>query len=259
MKNDVPLIKMVNIHKWFGKIYALKNVDFEIYDGEVVGIIGENGAGKSTLIKIISGVLKQDKGEIYFRNKKIENLNVKKARELGIETVFQEQALIDCFDVGRNIFLTREPVVNIGFLKLINYNRMYSEAEKPLRLLGLNLSPKQEVQYCSGGERQGVAIARAMQFKAKLVILDEPTRNLSIQGVLQVREFIKRLKNTGIAVIFITHDIHHIFSLADRFVVIARGEKVLEIEKKDSTIEDIEKVLVDVSSSKMNEISKAEE
>lgn len=257
MKENIPLIKMVDIHKWFGKIYALKSIDFEIYGGEVVGLIGENGAGKSTLIKVISGVLKQDKGEIYFRNEKIENLNVKRARELGIETVFQEQALIDCFDVGRNIFLTREPVRNLGLMKVINYERMYSEAEKPLKLLGLNLSPRQEVQYCSGGERQGVAIARAMQFKAKLVILDEPTRNLSIQGVLQVQEFIKRLKTSGIAVIFITHDIHHVFALADRFFVLARGEKVLEIEKKDSTIEEIEKLLVDISSSRMKDTSRA--
>jgi len=248
MRKTIPLVNMVNIHKWFGKIYALKNINFEIYKGEVVGLIGENGAGKSTLIKILSGVLKQDRGEIFFENKKVNDLDVKKARELGIETVFQEQALIDCFDVGRNIFLTREPLIKAGPIKLINYNKMYEDAEKPLKLLGLKLSPKQEIQYCSGGERQGVAISRAMQFKAKLVILDEPTRNLSIQGVLQVREFIKRLKNSGITVIFISHDIHHIFALADRFVIIARGEKVLEIEKKDSTIDEIEKLLVDIAS-----------
>ena len=247
MEKNAPLVKMVNIHKWFGKIYALKNIDFEVYRGEVVGLIGENGAGKSTLIKILAGVLKQDRGEIFFENEKVHDLDVKKARELGIETVFQEQALIDCFDVGRNIFLTREPLRKVGCIKVINYTKMYEEAEKPLKLLGLRLSPKQEVQYCSGGERQGVAISRSMQFKAKLVVLDEPTRNLSIQGVLQVREFIKRLKNSGITVIFISHDIHHIFALADRFVVIARGEKALEIEKKNSTIEEIEKLLVDIA------------
>ena len=248
MDNKIPLIKMENIHKWFGKIYALKNIDFEVYSGEIVGLIGENGAGKSTLIKILSGVLRQDRGDIYFNSKNIGCLTVKKAREIGIETVFQEQALIDCFDVGRNIFLTREPVRKIGFLKLINYKKMYSQAKIPLELLGLKLSPRQEVQYCSGGERQGVAIARAMEFKAKLVILDEPTRNLSVQGVLQVKEFIRKLKESGISVIFITHDIHHIFSLADKFVVIARGEKVLEINKKDTTVEKIESYLVKLSS-----------
>ncbi len=248
MSEKKPIVEMVNIHKWFGKIYALRNVSLKIYMGEVTGIIGENGAGKSTLIKILSGVYKQDRGEIYFNGKPIENINVKKARELGIETVFQEQALIDCFDVGKNIFLTREPVIKIGPLRLINYKRMYRESEKPLKMLGLKLSPKQEVQFCSGGERQGIAIARAMEFKAKLVILDEPTRNLSIQGVLQVLDFIRKLKNNGISVIFISHDIHHIFDLADRFIVFARGEKVLEIEKKDSSIESIEKLLVKISS-----------
>ena len=248
MLQKTPLIRMQNIYKWFGKVCALDNVDFEIYEGEVVGLVGENGAGKSTLIKILSGVIHQDKGKIYFEGKKLNHLSVKDIRELGIETVFQEQALIDCFDVGRNIFLTREPTHKFGPIKMIDYHKMYEEAVKPLKSLGLGVSPKQEVQYCSGGERQGVAIGRAMQFKAKLVILDEPTRALSIKGVKQIHSFIRKLKDKKIAVIFITHDLHHVFPLADRFVVLSRGAKVLdEMKGKGFTVEELENMLIRVS------------
>ena len=248
MKQNTPLISMKGIYKWFGKVCALNNVDFEIYKGEVVGLVGENGAGKSTLIKILSGVFRQDKGDIHFLGKKQIHLSVHDARRLGIETVFQEQALIDCFDVGRNIFLTREPMRQIGPIKIVNYREMYKEAKKPLESLGLGVSPKQEVQFCSGGERQGVAIGRAMQFKAKLVILDEPTRALSIQGVKQVHSFIQKLKDSNISVIFITHDLHHVFKLADRFVVLSRSKKVLETEKKGFSLEELENMLLKVTS-----------
>jgi len=250
MGERIPLIRMQNIYKWFGKVCALNNADFEICEGEIVGLIGDNGAGKSTLIKILSGVIQPDRGEIYYRGKKLNRLSVKDMRNLGIETVFQEQALIDCFDVGRNIFLTREPIIKLGPIKIINYHKMYEKALNPLKALGLGVSPKQEVSFCSGGERQGVAISRAMQFKAKLVILDEPTRALSIQGVRQVDSFIRKLKEKKIAVIFITHDIHHVFSLADRFMVLSRGKKILEIEKKDFTAEDLENLLLKVSEMK---------
>ena len=250
MDKRTPLVRMKNIYKWFGKVCALDNVDFEIYEGEAVGLIGENGAGKSTLIKILSGVIQPDRGEIFFEEKKIDRISVKNIRNLGIETVFQEQALIDCFDVGRNIFLTREPIIKIGPIEIINYRKMYKEAVNPIRMLGLGVSPKQEVRYCSGGERQGVAIGRAMQFKAKLVILDEPTRALSIQGVRQVHSFIKKLKERKVAVIFITHDIHHVFALVDRFVVLSRGKKILEHEKKGITVEEVENLLLKVSETK---------
>ena len=247
MNQNIPLIQMKNIYKWFGKVCALNDVDFEIERGEVVGLVGENGAGKSTLIKILSGVFYQDKGEIFFQGMKQGNLSVTAVRKLGIETVFQEQALIDCFDVGRNIFLTREPMAHLGPIKVINYKKIYKESQKPLKSLGLGVSPKQEVQYCSGGERQGVAIGRAMQFKAKLVILDEPTRALSIQGVKQVQSFIHKLKENKIAVIYITHDLHHVFQLADRFVVLSRGRKVLETGKEGLTLQDLENKLLKVT------------
>jgi simple sugar transport system ATP-binding protein len=244
MSKEVPLVKMENISKWFGKVCALNSVDFEISEGEMIGIVGGNGAGKSTLIKILSGVIKQDKGEIYYRGENVKNLSVKKMRELGIETVFQEQALIDCFDVGRNIFLAREPVFKIGPIEIVNYKEIYKRSLKPIEELGLNLSPRTEVQYCSGGERQGVAISRAMEFKAKVIILDEPTRNLSIKGVNQVNSFIEKLKKDKIAVVFITHDIRHVFSLADKFVILSRGKKVIELEKRDLTVEGLENMIL---------------
>jgi len=247
MSKDTPLLEMRNIHKFFGKVHALKGVDFTVNKGEIVGLIGDNGAGKSTLIKIVSGVIPPDAGEIFWEGRKVEIRSVKDARSLGIETVFQEQALIDFFSASRNIFLGREPLIKIGPFGIIDYKKMNSEAMGLLKELRLRASPEVEVRFLSGGEKQGVAVARAIKFKSKLVILDEPTRALSVAGVAQVMEFVKRLKREEIACIFITHTLSHVYPIADRIVMLSRGVKVLDVEKEAYTIEELEDLIMKAS------------
>lgn len=246
--NFTPLLEVCNIHKFFGKVHALKGVDFMINKGEIVGLIGDNGAGKSTLIKIISGVIQPDAGEILWEGKKVKIRSVNDARKLGIETVFQEQALIDYFSASRNIFLGRELHKTIGPFKIIDYNAMNLEAEALLKELKLRASPETEVRFLSGGEKQGVAVSRALKFRSKLIILDEPTRALSVAGVAQVMEFVRKLKREGIACIFITHTLSHVYPVADRIVMLSRGEKVLDVKREAYTIDELENLILAASS-----------
>ena len=242
VNKKMSLVKMENIHKWYGKVQALKGVNFDIYPGEIVGLIGDNGAGKSTLIKILSGVLPKNKGKIYWEGEEVNISSVKEARKLGIETVYQDQAVIGCLSVAQNIFMGRQPVKTWGPIKVLDKDKMRREAKKLTKDLKLHISsPDQEVRFCSGGEVQGVAISRAMYFKAKLVILDEPTTALAVSGVQKVLSFITRLKDEGIASIFVTHNLHHVYSVADRFVVLSRGRKVADVKKKDTSIDDLTK------------------
>ncbi|MDH5442872.1 MAG: ATP-binding cassette domain-containing protein [Hadesarchaea archaeon] len=239
------LVEMKNIHKWFGKVHALMGVDFSVNPSEIVGLVGDNGAGKSTLIKILTGVLSLDEGEIHFNGKKIRFSSPREARNNGIETIYQEQALADDLSVTRNLFMGKELQKSIGPIKLLDHKKMKKESEKILSGLGLSISSMdQETRFCSGGERQGVAIARAMYFKAKLVILDEPTRALGVAGVRRVLELVKELKSRGIASIFITHNLHHVYPIADRFVVLVRGKKVGDSLKKDTSINKLTTLMI---------------
>jgi len=247
MQKEIPLLAMKNIHKFYGRVHALKGIDFDVYKGEVVGLIGDNGAGKSTLIKIISGVVPKDSGKIFWEGKEVEIRSVKDARSLGIETVFQEQALIEIFSIGKNAFLGREPLKRLGPIKVVDYNCINNRTLEVLRELKLKVLPTQELRFCSGGEKQGVAIARAMLFKSKLVILDEPTRGLSVAGVEQVLDFIRKLKANGISCIFITHNFYHVYPVADRIVVLVGGVKILDEEKSKLTIEKLENIVIEAS------------
>jgi len=241
-QNGELLVRMVNIHKWFGRVYALRGVDFEVYRGETVGLIGDNGAGKSTLIKILSGYHQADQGEIYFEGQKVRISSPRDARKLGIETVYQEQALAPNLSIARNIFMGREPVRRWG---IIDRKVMNEESMKALANLGLRLrSPDLPVVTLSGGERQGVAIARALHFKAKLVILDEPTVALSVKEVEEVLEFVRQLQREGISVIFITHNLYHAYDIAERFVVMARGKKMADVKKKDTSPEELSQLVI---------------
>jgi len=246
--NSVPetrkksLVKMVNMHKWFGKVHALRGVDFEVNHSEVVGLVGDNGAGKSTLIKVLSGFYPADKGEIYFDGKKVTIASPRHSRKLGIETVYQEQALVSEMSIARNIFMGRESVRSLGFL---NKKAMGDGSMEALESIELHLrSTDTLIAMLSGGERQGVAIARALHFKAKLVILDEPTIALSIKEAKQVLEFIKQLKKEGIAAIFITHNLYHVFPVAERFVILNRGERVADVRKEDVSIDKLSDLIV---------------
>lgn len=242
ISDSEELVKMVGIHKWFGRVHALRGVDFEVKQPETVGLVGDNGAGKSTLIKVLSGYHQADRGEIYFEGKEVRMSSPRDARSLGIETVYQEQALAPNLSISRNVFMGREPVTRVGFL---DRNTMDEDSMGALRSIGLQLrSPAVPVSTLSGGERQGVTIARALHFEAKLVILDEPTMALSVKEVQEVLEFISQLKKKGIAVIFITHNLYHIFSIVDRIVVLAHGEKIADVKKEGTSVENLTHLIV---------------
>jgi simple sugar transport system ATP-binding protein len=236
---DQPLLEFRNISKSFGNIYALRGVSLRVGKGEVIALLGDNGAGKSTLIKILSGVHAPDSGEIHLRGERVRHWSAAKARRSGIETVYQDKALAEQQSVVRNIFMGRERTNRLGFLKL---REERAEAERLMRHIGFTssvFSPDSEVGRLSGGERQGVAIARALYFNAELIILDEPTSALSLTEARAVIEFVKRAREEGASAIFITHTIYHAYDVADRIVVLDRGEIVLETEKTKIQVEEL--------------------
>ncbi len=234
------LLSMEGIEKWYGEVHALRGVSLQITPSEIVGLIGDNGAGKSTLIKIISGVIPKTSGQISWKGKGVSLGSVREAQALGIETVHQDRAVVGNMSVARNIFLGREPTLGFGPCRVLDRECMAREAERLLRDLKLNISSvDQEARFCSGGEMQGVAIARAMYFKASLVILDEPTTALAVTGVQTVLSFIRRLKEDAIACIFVTHNLHDVYAVADRFLVMVRGKVAANIRREDVTVEDL--------------------
>lgn len=240
----LPLVKLVNIHKWFGRVSALEGVDLSADYNEIVGLVGDNGAGKSTLIKILSGVYSPDKGEIRWEGKKINFSSPKNAIKLGIETIHQEAALVDKMNIMRNIFIGREPVIRFGPMGWLNMKKMASESMRALEGVALYLrSPQALVEELSGGQRQGVAIARAMYFKTKLLVLDEPTNNLSVKESKRILRSVTELKEQGISSIFITHNLYHVYPIADRIVVLSHGKKVGEFKKEETSIDDLTELI----------------
>jgi len=234
------IVEMRGIKKSFGRVQALKGVDFSVGRNEIVGLLGDNGAGKSTLIKVLVGYYQPDEGEIYFEGQKVNFKSPWDSRALGIETVYQDLALVNLMPLWRNFFLGRELKRKIGPFRLIERNRMRRLALESLRDVGIFIrSPDETVAFMSGGERQAVAIARAIHFGAKLLILDEPTAALSVGETRKVLEHIVEAKKRGISVIFITHNIYHVYEVADRLVVLEHGEKIGEYEKKEVTPEQI--------------------
>ncbi|MEM3921280.1 MAG: ATP-binding cassette domain-containing protein [Nitrososphaerota archaeon] len=242
---STPLVEMVNIHKWFGSVHALKGVDFFVNHGEIVGLVGDNGAGKSTLIKILSGLYPPDEGKIFFEGKEVKFRSPKDAIKLGIETVYQDQMIIPYLNVYRNIFLGRELEKRLGPLKVLDVKGMKEKSWKLFHELGLDITSLDvPVQALSGGQRQGVVIARAMYFKTKLLILDEPTNNLSIKEARKVLDMVLGLKKAGISCIFITHNLHHVYPVADRIVILNRGKKIADFRKDQITIDQIEEMII---------------
>jgi simple sugar transport system ATP-binding protein len=231
-------LEMHNISKSFGEVQSLRNIDFTVGQNEVVGLVGDNGAGKSTLIKIITGYHQPDSGEIYFNGQKVENLTVPRARTLGVETVYQERALADLQTLWRNIFLGRELTTRFGFLDI---KKMRAETNRlMLESMGFTstaVSPDSPVKTFSGGEKQGVAIVRALYFDADLIVLDEPTMGLGLQETRKLLEFVRQVKKAGKSVIFIDHNVFHVYEVADRIVVLDRGRVAGEFNTKDITLE----------------------
>ena len=219
------VLQLKNVSKTFGEVAALRHVSFEVGTNEIVGLLGDNGAGKSTLVKIITGYHQPDLGgEIYWKNKKIDRLSVAKARDLGVEVVYQERALADLQSLWRNIFMGRELANRWG---LLDINAMRNETQKLMNTaMGFTSSavtPESVVGTFSGGERQGVAITRALYFEAELIILDEPTMGLSLTETKKCLDFVAGIKQAGKSAIFIDHNIVHVYPVADRIVVLDRG------------------------------------
>jgi len=234
------LVEMRGIKKSFGRVQALKGVDFHVKRQEIVGLLGDNGAGKSTLIKILVGYHQPDEGEIYFEGKKVFFKSPWDSRKVGIETVYQDLALVNLMPIWRNFFLGREIIRKIGPVKVLDVRKMKKIAREVLKDVGIFIrSPDETVAFLSGGERQAVAIARAIHFGAKLLILDEPTAALSVGETRKVLEHILEAKKQGISVIFITHNIYHVYEVADRLVLLEKGEKIGDYDKKDVTPEKV--------------------
>ena len=241
-----PLMHGVNLHKWYKGVHALKGVSFDLGASEVVGLVGDNGAGKSTLIKILSGAHRQDDGRIFFEGEEVKFASPRDAMALGVETIYQYTALVPQMSIARNIFIGREPArFRFGPLGVLDYPKMGREALEALREVELHLrSPDTPVDELSGGERQGVAIARAMYFKTKVMILDEPTNHLSIKETNKVLGWVEEMKGQGITSVFITHNLHHVYPIADRLVVLSRGEKTAEKKKQDTSIEELTDLII---------------
>jgi len=234
------IVVMRDIKKSFGRVQALKGVDFRVKKNEIVGLLGDNGAGKSTLIKILVGYYQPDHGEIFFDGKKVKFRSPWDSRRLGIETVYQDLALVNLMPLWRNFFLGREMIKKIGPINYIEHRKMKRIAIEALKQVGISLrSPDETVAFMSGGERQAVAIARAIHFGAKLLILDEPTAALSVGETKMVLEHILKAKERGISVIFITHNIYHVYEVADRLVLLEHGEKIGDYRKKDVTPKEV--------------------
>ena len=222
-----PILACRGLTKRFGGVLALGDVSFDLHRGEVLALAGDNGAGKSTLIKAISGVHRPDEGEIIYKGRRVEMSNPREARELGIETIYQDLALADNLDVGANVFLGREPGRRLlGLLPAIDREAMRTAAHEVLRTLEIDIEARkltQPVRNLSGGQRQAVAIGRAIYWKAELLIMDEPTAALGVPEQRKVRELIGRLKQQNVAIIFISHNLVDIFAVADRILVLRRG------------------------------------
>jgi simple sugar transport system ATP-binding protein len=229
-----PLIELRSVSKYFGSVIALNGVSFDVVAGEVHCLLGDNGAGKSTLIKTLSGVHTPDAGEILVAGQPARFGSPKETLDHGIATVYQDLALVPLMSVARNFFLGREPVKRIGFLRQLDIDYANRTAYRELRRMGIELrDAEQPVGTLSGGERQCLAIARAIHFGAKVLILDEPTSALGVHQASNVLRLIVQSKSNGIGVIFISHNVHHAYVVGDRFTILQRGKSVGTYGKED--------------------------
>lgn len=241
-----PVIELESVHKQFGPVVALENVDFRLGPNETVGLIGDNGAGKSTLVKVLSGVIRADSGAFRIKGKEIDirRFSVAEARARGVETVHQERALGENQPLWRNVFVGRHKRNRFGFIDVAFEKR---ETERILRetlgLRGHGVNADAEVASLSGGERQGLAIGRAMYFNAGVLILDEPTTALSLGEVDKVLDFARAVRNAGKSTIFVSHNMRHVHEICDRFVVMDRGRITHDLPRSGTSLETLSSVL----------------
>lgn len=241
------LLRLEEVHMSFGRVDVLKGIDLAVNRGEVVALVGDNGAGKSTIIKVMTGVHRPTRGQVHIKNEPVNLRSVQESRQRGVETVYQERALADQQAIWRNVFAGREIKNRLGFMDV---KKQRQEAAKLLRnRMGFTsraITIDSEVSGLSGGEKQGVAIARALFFEADLIILDEPTMGLSLKETDKVLQFVRDIRGQGKSAILIDHNILHVYSVADRFVVLDRGMIAAEFTKEQISREQLIDIMVDL-------------
>ncbi|MEM9900744.1 MAG: ATP-binding cassette domain-containing protein [Pseudomonadota bacterium] len=239
-----PIVEMTDIAKHFGPVIALNGVSFDVRPGECHCLLGDNGAGKSTFIKTMSGVHKPTSGKILFEGREMSFASPRDAMEAGIATVYQDLAMIPLMSVTRNFWMGREPIKRLGPLKMIDFDKANTVTMEEMRKMGINLrSPDQAVGTLSGGERQTVAIARAVYFGAKVLILDEPTSALGVRQTANVLSTIDKVRKKGIGVVFITHNVRHALAVGDRFTVLNRGKTLGTAQRGQITPEELQDMM----------------
>jgi len=240
------LLELKNLTKRFGGLVAVNNVSMEIKEGEVVGLLGDNGAGKSTLIKMVSGVHRPDEGQIFFKGKEVKIDSTRKALSIGIETLYQDLSLAENLNAYSNIFLGREKLKKIlKFINILDHDYMLEESKKVLDRLEIEIpSLRNRIKVLSGGQRQAVAISRSIYWDAKLLIMDEPTAALGVAEQKKVLELVLKLKSQGIGIIIISHQLYDVFSVADRLVIMRRGEKVGERNIEETNPDEVVSLIV---------------
>jgi simple sugar transport system ATP-binding protein len=242
-----PLVEVKGVSKNFGRIEALRNVDFRLGHAQVLGLLGDNGAGKSTLIKILTGLFPPDKGEIRWDGEPVNFHSPRDAYDKGVATVYQDLAIVDLMAIYRNVFLGREKAITKGFgpFRWIDRKKAHRDARKAISDIGIEIRDAEEpLARMSGGERQSIAIARAAYFNPKLLILDEPTSALSLRQTERVLKSVDEARNKGISIIFITHNVYHVYPIADRFVILSHGESIAEFPKGKHPRDEVAELIV---------------
>lgn len=241
---DAPLLALNGISKQYGHVQALSGVDFHIGHNEIVGLLGDNGAGKSTLVRIMSGVEFPDSGAVFRAGKPVTIRSRKDSERLGIETIYQDSALVGSASIMRNFFAGRELTRGLGILDTRRMNAIVMDVlVNMVRIAGIN-SPEILVEALSGGQRQAVAIARAVYFKTAMLLLDEPTSALSVRETAKLLEHLAELKSEGVSAVFITHNLYHAYESCDRFTVLSRGRVISSIAKADTSVRELNDLIV---------------
>ena len=264
MTNDAPLLEARGISKYFGHVVALEDISMDVRPGEVMCLLGDNGAGKSSLIKTFSGVHQPDKGTLLLEGEEIIFNSPRDAIDRGIATVYQDLAMIPLSGISRNFFLGREPTKGKGPFKMFDVAKADRITHEELSKIGIELrDTSQPVATLSGGERQSVAIARAVHFGAKVLILDEPTSALGVKQAAIVLRYVAQAKDQGLGIIFISHNVYHAYPIGDRFTVLDHGSSLGTFDKEDISVEELERMMaggaeLDKLSAELEEHARAE-
>jgi simple sugar transport system ATP-binding protein len=241
---DTPLLALKSISKQYGHVQALRDVDFQINRNEIVGLLGDNGAGKSTLVRIMSGIESPDSGTVLRNGREVTIRSRKDSEKLGIETIYQDSALVGSASIMRNFFAGRELTFGLGILNTRAMNAVVMDVLlNTVRIAGID-SPDLLVEALSGGQRQAVAIARAVYFKTAMLLLDEPTSALSVRETNKLLSHLGDLKREGVSAVFITHNLYHAYESCDRFTILSRGRVIRSVAKADTSLEQLNELIV---------------